>query len=228
MKDEQICALLREYQEVCMGTDPISNYMESEHEYSKRFHKKMKRLLWSYENFQKDIRMGYAVRRIAMILLILMGLFAANEVSARFFGFDAWKTIRSLVDGGKGTKVEYLESQKEEEMAKPKRKEPDYIPEGYQETERDESEAFVTVFFQKSKKEKITYSRMEIIDGGAYIYDAEYDEEKMVTIANYQARLIYDGDGKYLWWYDEEYEYSIISGKIADEEIIKMAESIYK
>lgn len=228
MKEEQICALLREYQEVCMGTESIRNYMESEHIYSKRFHKKLKRLFWSHANFRKNIRVGYAVRRIAMIFIILAGLFAANEVSARFFGFDAWKTIRSLVDGGKGTKVEYMDPQKEEEMIEPKRKEPDYIPKGYRETDRDVIWPFVTIVYENVEGKKVSYNRTEIMKGEATIYDAEYDEEKMVTIANYQARLIYDGDGKYLWWHDEEYEYSIICGRIADEEIMKMAESIYK
>ena len=228
MKEEEIGALLREYQEFCMGTESIRKCMESEHEYSKRFRRKMKRLLWSYENFQKDIRVGYVVRRVAMIIIVLMGLFAANEVSARFFGFDAWKTIRSLVDGGKGTKVEYLEPQKEKDMAEPKRKEPDYVPEGYQETERDEMWPFVTIIYENTQRKKISYNRIEIIKGENTIYDAEYDEEYAVSIANYRARLIYDGEGKYLWWCDEEYEYSIVSGAIADEEIIKMAESIYK
>ena len=66
------------------------------HEFSKRFHRKMKKIFWSEKYFGKHLHLAYAVRKIAAVVAIVAGLFAANQVSAKIFGINPWKYITSL------------------------------------------------------------------------------------------------------------------------------------
>lgn len=44
------------------------------HEFSKRFHRKMKKIFWSEKYFGKHLHLAYAVRKIAAVVAIVAGL----------------------------------------------------------------------------------------------------------------------------------------------------------
>lgn len=228
MDERKLREQLELYQNMCMDALNPKKMTGYNHKYSKKFSRKMKKLLWSRKHFGNDIRLGYIVRRVAIFVATLLSLLAANEVSARLFGFDAWKTIRSMVDGGKGVQIEYKKIKSEEELAKPKHKEPTYVPEGFAEIERDETTSFFGINWKKSENELLRYSRDRLAEGDLTVYDAEYDKKKKASVADFNASVIYDNGEIRLIWCDESYEYMIDCYQVAEEELFKMAESIYQ
>lgn len=96
------------------------------HEFSKRFHRKMKKIFWSEKYFGKHLHLAYAVRKIAAVVAIVAGLFAANQVSAKIFGINPWKYITSYVSEYKMESRSYKgldeEAVKSQKLVKAKKK----------------------------------------------------------------------------------------------------------
>ena len=65
------------------------------HEFSKKFMKRWKRLNWSEKYFGSHLRLAYTVRKAAAVVIVILSLAAANQVSAKVFGFNAWKYLLS-------------------------------------------------------------------------------------------------------------------------------------
>lgn len=55
--------------------------------------------------------------------------------------------------------------------------EPGYIPEGYQEIERDVSERWLGIIYSNQNEELITWDQMMVQDGEELIVDTEYDQQ---------------------------------------------------
>ena len=69
-----------------------------EHVFSPKFDKRIKKILWSEKYFGKNLKVGYFVRKVAIIFIVLATLFTVGEVSAKVFGFNLLKKLRIPVD----------------------------------------------------------------------------------------------------------------------------------
>ena len=232
MDDEELRRRLREYQDICMESGEIKEMLATEHTYSRRFQRKMKRLLWSRRNFGRDIHMGYMVRKVAAVAIVAVSLITVNQVSARVWGVDAWNLVQSLVDGGRGVRIEYQKADKsDDDSPKAKYDIPQYVPDGYEQTlcQEDELKVFLEAEWQgKGEKQNIRYSRNVIIDGEVDVYDAEVDSRKTVQAAGIDVVLFYKRDEMGLIWHDAKYSYMLDSYIMDEKELIKMVESIYE
>lgn len=232
MDDEELRRRLREYQDICMESGEIKEMLATEHTYSRRFQRKMKRLLWSRRNFGRDIHMGYMVRKVAAVAIVAVSLITVNQVSAHVWGVDAWNLVQSLVDGGRGVRIEYQKADKsDDDSPKAKYGIPQYVPDGYEQTmcQEDELKVFLEAEWQgKGEKQNIRYSRNVIIDGEVDVYDAEVDSRKTVQAAGIDVVLFYKRDEMGLIWHDAKYSYTLDSYIMDEKELIKMMESIYE
>lgn len=228
MYDKVIIDHLEIYQDTCMDKLIPEEMPEYNHQYSKRFYKKMKRLYWSRKYFDNEIQLGYLARKLAVIFISFLCLYTANEVSAHILGFDAWKTFQTMVDNGRGNRIKYQNMENNEELTEPKHDEPTYIPEGFQKKESEKTESSYLINWENSEAALLRYSRDSIFKGETAVYDAETENRKQIVIANINAYIINNSEEISLYWCDKQYNYRIDSYQVSEKELVKMAESIYK
>lgn len=84
------------------------------HEFSKKFMKRWKRLNWSEKYFGSHLRLAYTVRKAAAVVIVILSLAAANQVSAKVFGFNAWKYLLSYDSKDKLEVREYVGQNQDE------------------------------------------------------------------------------------------------------------------
>lgn len=94
---------------------PLEQLPGYDHKYSKHFEKKIKLLFWSNRYFHQKIKIGYAVRRIAIVAVAILGVVATTTVSAKIFGVDPWKYTKMFVQDGKMDVRQYRERNQEKE-----------------------------------------------------------------------------------------------------------------
>lgn len=204
-----------------------------DHIFSKKFKRKMKKMFWSEKYFDKHIYFGYAVRKIAMVFIVIVGLFMANEVSARVFGFNPWKYFISFLEDSK-MDVRVYDGQRTEEIEKQKvleaQKEiPSMKINGLEEKikERDDNGLYVE---WTDGKDGIQYERTKLSEGMTIATDGEYESKETLGVAGYQAQYYKKGKEEWIIWDDKSYRYMIVATNIkeAKKELLSMARDIYR
>ena len=205
------------------------------HEFSKRFHRKMKKIFWGEKYFGKHLHLAYAVRKIAAVVVIVAGLFAANQVSAKIFGINPWKYITSYVSEYKMESRSYKgldeEAVKSQKLVKAKKKVPSVEPEGMPQTVYQESKDTGALYLEWKKGNKyLQYMRTVIHEGEVVLTDAEYTKKEVDSLCGYECTYYTKGDEMWIAWDDAKYSYQIDATNIENpkELLKKMAEDIYK
>lgn len=229
MEREYLKKILNEYSNSRMNTIySEENYKNETFEVSKRYQKRMKKLLWNEKYFGTHIGLGYAVRRVAVAGVVILSLAAANVVSAKVFGFDPWKTtVRSLGD------IYELYFAKPKEMQEEKLSEriaaaPVYVPEGYKKTE-EQIQKNADVWSKWTKDSGyISYMGTFIWEDMKKAFNSEYEMYKKISVAGYEAELSRNKDEIQLLWNDQKYQNNLMANRITEEEILRIAESMYE
>ena len=82
MTESELKEALKKYQEAKLKEiDEMVDQME-EHEFSRRFQRRIKKLFWCERYFGSRITLGLVMRKVAMIAIILTSLVVAGQVSA--------------------------------------------------------------------------------------------------------------------------------------------------
>ncbi|MCR5796499.1 MAG: DUF4367 domain-containing protein [Eubacterium sp.] len=215
----------------------INDNRISEHpSYSKKFNRKMKRIKRSAELFDGNMRLYLIFTRAAAVILIVFTLIAANQASAVIFGFNPWKELTKgfLSDVKMEIKTYEKKDTKKMGLMQPISDEPVYVPEGYNEIDRQETSSIIALEWEKSNDDGaatgLAYSREKMSEDAVFFEDAEYNRVENVEIAGYEAKIYYKSDIIWIDWIDENYTYMIWTSDIEEggRIISKMAESIYK
>ena len=216
----------------------LKNYSEiSEHPpYSKKFKRKMKRIKRTSEFFAGNLGMYFAFTRAAAAILIIFSLIVANQASAAIFGFNPWKELTKVfVSDVKMEQKTYKKNDaNEKNLLQPISDVPVYVPEGYEEIDRQEANSTIALEWEKSNEDGgttgLAYSRDKMSEDAVFAEDTEYDRVDNTEIYGYEAKIYYKSDIVWIDWIDERYSYMIWTSDIenGDEIIRKMAESIYK
>ena len=105
------------------------------HEFSKKFMKRWKRLNWSEKYFGSHLRLAYTVRKAAAVVIVILSLAAANQVSAKVFGFNAWKYLLSYDSKNKLEVREYVgqnqDKKTKESLPDVIHEKPTFVPKGF-------------------------------------------------------------------------------------------------
>lgn len=230
MTEKQIVAFLQGYITDEMNLLEESEMLDYEHEFSKNFRKKIRRMFWSEKYFGDKIHFGYVVRRIAIIVLIVASLFTANQVSAKVLGFDLWKYVVSFLAENKMTEKTYTEKRalKQEEQLEAKKDVPETIPVQFKENVRLEDTNDLYVEW-KYGEQYLQYDRVKLLEGTSVATDEEYDYKEKITVSGYRCEYCTKGQEAWIMWDDSKYSYQIIATNIkeAEEVLIKMVEDIY-
>lgn len=236
MSDEEIKKLLAEYVNAEMSLIDIGKYNTYEVEPSRKFNKRMKTLLSIEKCFGPNIKLGYFIRRVAILLVCILSLMGVNEVSAKVFGFDAWKYIVSFVSENKMERKVYQEKNTQSEEINGRVKlalynYPQYIPGDLKLTVKN-TEPFGDCYFWENveQKQAVVFDRVKISEGLVVMTDAEYTTKEECEVGGYLAYYYSKNDEHWISWDDYEYNCTIdiVGFPNAKEELIKIANSMYE
>lgn len=209
--------------------EQLSGY---DHVYSKTYKKRIQRMFWSEKYFGSKLQLGYMMRRIAVVVIIILSLLTANEVSARVFGFNPWKFVRSFLSDSKMAVKTYTEQTNSidyMEFATIKRDVPIQIPDGFEKNTFNQDDVSLYVVWG-DEEEYLQYSRIKLSVDMRLGVDAEYQSKGRVTIIDFVGDYCVKEGETWIVWDDGYYNHMIIAGGVENskEILLDMAESLYK
>lgn len=233
MEDEKMRQLLKEYMEKEMDLIVPEEMEGFDQNFSKRFEGKMKKVMWKEKYFGQYTRFIHPMRRVAMVAAAILSLLVVGNVSAKVFNIQPWKYFTSYKEDDKMDEKVYThkdaERHTDRDVMEVKKKIPDYVPNGMEQGEVQETTSFVDVQWEGEDDSAVSYTRAKISEGMKTSTDAEYQSKKSIVVAGYRGVLYKKNDEMWIDWDDTEYNHFIMSVGIDDEnELLKMAESLYK
>lgn len=236
MNEQDLKDLLTSYAKEEMALiceEQLSGY---DYIYSKAYKKRIQRMFWSEKYFGSKLRLGYAVRRIAVVAIIIISLFTANEVSARVFGFNPWKMITSFLSESKMEirtyqgLVEQYEDADDVSVATIQKDIPTKIPLDFKQKFYEPDANGLYVEWCKDDAEYLQYTREKLSDDAKIAMDGEYESKKRVEVAGFGGECYMKDDEMWLCWDDTTFHHIIIATGIENPKDIlhAMAESLYK
>ena len=154
------------------------------------------------------------------LCIICFALFLTMSVEAyRIQFFETVKTIREdsiLYSYFKNTDLDKFQIY-----------EPEYIPKGYEETERTEADTLFRVVYENSLGEMITWDQMLVLNGGNLVMDSEYDSQITKEIYGDEVIISLYSDGYIGAYYEHgEYAYLLTADNLSVKEVCHMLESM--
>ena len=104
----------------------------------------------------------------------------------------------------------------------------EWLPEGYEYVDGNETARVRRVDFQNDQGEYIQIRVMALTETAAYTYDSESGEGERVAIGDYEGRLIDEGPYTLLFWVDEQRGEAtmILASALPQEELLQLGESL--
>lgn len=104
----------------------------------------------------------------------------------------------------------------------------EWLPEGYEYVDGEETARLRRVDFQNGQEEYIQIRVMALTEASAYTYDSESGEGERVEIGDYEGRLIDEGQYTLLFWVDEQRGEAtmILASALPQEELLQLGESL--
>ena len=104
----------------------------------------------------------------------------------------------------------------------------EWLPEGYEYVDGNETARLRRVDFQNGQEEYIQIRVMALTEASAYTYDSESGEGERVAIGDYEGRLIDEGPYTLLFWVDEQRGEAtmILASALPQEELLQLGESL--
>ncbi|MBQ7972347.1 MAG: DUF4367 domain-containing protein [Lachnospiraceae bacterium] len=193
------------------------------HRFSQRFERKMKRLIRK-EALGILAIIGEIAKYVAVVIICILGIALAVTMSVEAYRakfFDSIKTY--LKDNSVECQYVSYEGMEGECVLKA----PSYVPKGYEEVQRTESELVLRVTYENGSGKVFYWENLKVIDTMGVGMDTEYDRLGQYEIHGVPVSIAFYNDGyKYAYM---EYGISIfmVSGTdLTKEEILKMLESV--
>lgn len=235
MTDKEIKDLLTSYVGAEMALIDAEVPTEQDYSYSKSYNKRIRRMFWSEKYFGSRLRLGYMVRRAAVVAIIILGLCVTNEVSARVFGFSPWEFVTSFLTDSKMDVKTYVKPEEQPhqpvETALPAitRDVPVLIPEGFEQTAFHQDDVLLYVEWCNGNNEHMQYYRKKLSSDMTTTMDGEYQSKEKLMIYGFVGDCYAKENITWIIWNDSLYNHEIITTGLENskEIIVKMAESLY-
>ena len=235
MNDQEIKKLLTSYVREEMALIQEKELPGYDHDYSKSYVKRIRRMFWSEKYFGSKLYFGYAVRNIAIVAIIIISLFVANEVSAQILGFNPWKTITTFLSASKMEITTYQESVGQSEDANGdsisviQKDIPTRVPVDFKQKVYEPDASGLYVEWCKDNIEYLQYTREKLSDDTKIAMDGEYESKQKIEVAGFDGEIYVKDDEMWLYWDDMSFHHMIIATGIKNpKDIIRaMAESLY-
>lgn len=199
----------------------LESQVDIEYEFSQKFEKKMKRLIkreaHPWIGVVQNIIRRVAVFFIGVISAILIFTMSVEAYREKFFG-----VIKTFLEDS--VLYSYFSDEKGMTLMSC---EPTYVPEGYHELERIESDISLIIIYENDLGEQIVWEQKLVVDGGSLVLDSEYDTQEIREIDDTIATVYLYSDGYAMAYYEHnQYVYYITADRLKSEELFNMINSM--
>lgn len=236
MTDKKIKELLTSYVGAEMALINEEELSEHAPVYSKSYNKRIRRMFWSEKYFGSRLHVGYMVRRIAIVAMIILGLLITNEVSARVFGVNLWKYTTSFLTDSKMDVKTYTEPEEQSNhpaataLPSIKRDVPFLIPDEFEQTAFNHDDTSLYAEWKDEANGYLQYARTKLTEDMSSLTDGEYQSKERVSITAFAGDYYIRKDETWIIWNDQCYQHimTATSIELPKEQLIEMVESLYK
>lgn len=188
---------------------------------SKKFERRMKRLMWKEEH-KWVVGFGKFMARVAVVMLCVLGVSLAVTMSVDAYRSKFFQTVQEIWED---SVVHTYDVGEEGQEFVPH--EPSYIPEGYEEVSRIKTEHMLSVAYENGNDGRYVIDQMLVMHSGWRAIDTEY-KEKIELEVNKGILTIYFYQDNYICAYYEKdkYAYLITTNSISQEEIENIMSSV--
>ncbi len=192
------------------------------HEFSPEFEKKMKRLIW-LESHSWIADFGKFMGKVAVVVICMLGVSLAVTMSVDAYRSKFFQTAQDLWED---SVIHTYFSGEDEEGFVPQ--EPAYIPEGYVEVSRAESEEMLSITYENENGEWLVWDQMLAVNGEQKIIDSEWVSDRTIN-TEFGVIYIYNySEGDLIAYYEQDNYVFILSGlNFTDNDMIHIFESMY-
>ncbi len=204
-----------------MEWDALEADLDDKIEFSEKFQKKMKRLMWR-EKHRWLIDFGKFIGKVAVVVLCILGVSLAVTMSVDAYRSKIFQTVQAFLDDS----VKHTYDTGEEEQGFVPH-EPTYIPEGYVEIRRLESGTFFSIEYENEKEEYIHWDQSMVSQGTWNALDSEYSDQTLIKMdEGFLVIYYYDTDFIRAYYETEQYVYVLTVDNLEENEIYQIFESI--
>ena len=200
--------------------DNLPKEEDLSHRFSKRFKRKMQRLIKEERRSPYLNRFVNYSRRAAMIILIVVSILFATTMSIEAYRERFFDKVIEILEEYTSIRFEVDEDVVGEDLVPIF---PEYIPEGFSIYDGEITRSRNNIVYKNQEGIEITYE--QIIGRGQAVLDTEGIEVEYIDIGNCKGVIFSNKESTQLQLSDELYLYRFISD-VEKDEIIKMAESI--
>lgn len=188
---------------------------------SKKFERRMKRLMWKEEH-KWVVGFGKFMARVAVVMLCVLGVSLAVTMSVDAYRSKFFQTVQEIWED---SVVHTYDVGEEGQEFVPH--EPSYIPEGYEEVRRDEHDEYLAIEYMNANNNYICWDQKRIKDGTWNILDYEYERQVIKKYDNYIVSIFFYED-EFIRAYCEtdQYTYILTADKLCEEEVYTIFENI--
>ena len=192
------------------------------YEFSRKFERKMKRLI--KKEAHPWLGAFYTMsKRVAIFLVCLISAALVVTMSVEAYRNKFFDTIKTFL--GDAYELRYETDEAPDQIEE--YKEPTYIPEGYQEIERDVNENAIMITYENEEHSLIVWDQFLIADAGFMVIDAECDFEITEVVNGVNVTFyLYNNGYAMAYFEDKYYVYCITADDSNAQELTKMIESI--
>lgn len=148
----------------------LEDHTDYEYPFTHRFEHRMKKLMRREAHPWMNAWYGLS-KMVAILFVCAFSSLFVLTMSVQAYRIRFFETVQSILEDS--MIYSYSADQNRGIIS---RKEPGYLPQGYQERDRIVLEQLFSVIYTNGKGEMITWDQMLVQDGGALAADSEYDE----------------------------------------------------
>lgn len=188
---------------------------------SKKFERRMKRLMWKEEH-KWVVGFGKFMARVAVVLLCVLGVSLAVTMSVDAYRSKFFQTVQEIWED---SVVHTYDVGEEGQEFVPH--EPSYIPEGYEEVRRYQQNEMLSIVYENTDGERISWDQMKVENGDWTAQDIEFVSEEIFNISSGILKIqCYENGQKSAYYEKSQYVYIIVADKLDNDDLIRMFEDI--
>ena len=188
---------------------------------SKKFERRMKRLMWKEEH-KWVAGFGKFMARVAVVLLCVLGVSLAVTMSEDAYRSKFFQTVQEIWED---SVVHTYDVGEEGQEFVPH--EPSYIPEGYEEVARYQSDRTQNIEYINNENQYIYWDQAEVNQGTWNSLDTEYEKKINLQIDNKIVSIYFYDEGFIRAYMEtEQYVYVLSAHNIDEDDIYSIFDSI--
>lgn len=199
----------------------IKEKVDYDYEFSPRFERKMKRLIWK-EAHMWLVDFCRFLKKAAIVFICILSVLFALTMSVEAYRYKFFQTVKEIWEDSVIYKyfTEYGEGGFRE-------REPMYLPEGYTEVRRVVNENSFIIEYQNDSGAMITWYQMLATDEKYSAVDVEYEMQETREIKGDLAVVsVYADESIGAYYEHERYVYILTADNLTLEDVYHMFESI--